>query len=591
MGTRQTQREGVSPPKGWPVCARPRRIAFLGWARLAQQAREGSGYNLAASELAFGLALSGHQVFYLRSGMDYSLRPGMFIREVTDWRGVRCFHLFNSPNLSPGLFNFRNMQREMRSPRQARLIVSWLDEHDIELVHAHSLEGFGLDVVEAIRASGREVVITPHNYWFCCPQVDLLYQEREVCMDYDGGRRCEGCLSPARPERARLRRRIEQSTQRTFGPRVGGWVRSLTGSRARRRAARSARRAGPPPNGHERFVDPEMGLGFAVDDDGQGLVHNPAPVDEDVEIVELGRSPIDQNERFLRQDHHLTVLNDYGRRRIAGIESLRRASMVTPPSRFMGRVYEAMGLEPERVYHLRLGLSHFDRVHRRVRRWPYYERRPWLASDPRPIRFGFFGTVRHNKGLDVLVRAIPMLEPEVRRRCQFEIRASGPDGLHRRRLGAYPEVSFLGGYDVRNLVSAVGEYDIGIMTHIWFENSPLVLLELLHAGKFVIASRLGGVPEWIVEPGTPQSEANGGLGNGLLYPGGSPEALAAAITRVVRGEVEVPSPAEVHAVSTLVSYPDHVREAMDLYERLLAGGEQEVPVEVVPRSRARAGSM
>ncbi len=590
MGARGSQSEGVSPPTGWPACVRPRRIAFLGWARLAQQAREGSGYNLAASELAFGLALSGHQVFYLRSGMDYSLRPGMFIREVAEWRGVRCFHLFNSPNLSPGLFNFRNMRQEMTCPRQARLIVSWLDSHEIELVHAHSLEGFGLDLVEAIRASGREVVITPHNYWFCCPQVDLLYQEREVCMDYEGGRRCETCLMPARADRARMRRRLEQSVQRALGPTAGGWVRRLTGSRARRRAVRMSRRAGPPTNGHERYIDPEMGLGFAVEDDGRGLVHNPVPVDDSVEIVELGRSSIDQNEQFLRQDHHLTVLNDYGHRRIAGIEALRRASMVTPPSCFMGRVYEAMGLDSERVYHLRLGLSHFDRVHRRVRRWPYYDRRPWLADDPRPLRFGFFGTVRHNKGLDVLVRAIPLLADDVRRRCQFVIRASGPDGLHRRRLGAFPEVSFLGGYDVRNLVSAVGEYDIGIMTHIWFENSPLVLLELLHAGKFVIASRLGGVPEWIVEPGEPGSEENGGLGNGLLYPGGSPEALADAVTRVVRGEVTIPSPSEVHAVSPLISYPDHVRETMALYERLLEGNGGEVPVEVVPRARVRAGS-
>lgn len=549
-------------PEGWPVASPARRIAILGWARLAAQAREGSGYNLAASELAFGLALSGHDVVYLRSGMDYSLRPGMFIRETKPWRGVRCFSIYNGRNLAPGVFNFRNMEREMRDPAHSRLVVSWLDAQGIEIVHAHSLEGYALDLVPMIRASGREVVVTPHNYWFVCPQVDLLHQERRVCMDYEGGTRCGGCLEPARPGRARLRRRIEQSTRRVFGEWAASMVRRAINAR------RDLLRIGDDSSieAVESPVDPEMGLGLEVGSDaGEGLVHNPLPMDPAIELVELGRSALDQNERFLRGDHHLTVLNEYGRRRIAGIEALRSASLVTPPSRFMGEVYAAMGVERERIHHLRLGLSHLDRVHRRVRRWAYYGRTPWSPDDPRPLRFAFFGTVRHNKGLDVLVRAIPMLDASVRRRCHFLIRASGGDGLHRRRLGAYPEVSFLGGYDVRQLVSAVGEYDVGIMTHVWFENSPLVLLELLHAGKFVIASRLGGVPEWVVEP------SEGSLGNGLLYPGGSPEALARKIALVVEGRVRLPSAREVHAVSPLWSYPDHVSETMGLYERLLGG--------------------
>ena len=80
-------------PAGWPCAKTPRRIALLGWARLAAQAKEGSGYNLAASELAMGLAISGHEVHYLRSGMDYSLQPGMFVREVAPWRGVLTLHI------------------------------------------------------------------------------------------------------------------------------------------------------------------------------------------------------------------------------------------------------------------------------------------------------------------------------------------------------------------------------------------------------------------------------------------------------------------------------------------------------------------
>jgi glycosyltransferase involved in cell wall biosynthesis len=108
------------------------------------------------------------------------------------------------------------------------------------------------------------------------------------------------------------------------------------------------------------------------------------------------------------------------------------------------------------------------------------------------------------------------------------------------------------------LLASVGEYDVGILPHVWFENSPLVLLEHLHAGKFVIASRLGGPPEWIDEPR-----------NGMRFPAGCPEALAACIERLVKGEVAIPSPREVHEASTLRSYPDHVREVSGVYEEVL----------------------
>src|SRR4029453_2934571 len=97
------------------------------------------------------------------------------------------------------------------------------------------------------------------------------------------------------------------------------------------------------------------------------------------------------------------------------------------------------------------------------------------------LRFGFLGTTRNNKGLRVLVDAIPLLPTEVRRRCHFLIRASGDDRAFRQMLSAYPEVQFAGGYDALQLLAAASEYDVGILTHVWFENSPLGLLAHSHA--------------------------------------------------------------------------------------------------------------
>jgi hypothetical protein len=139
------------PP--WPRTDRPLSIAVLGWARLSRQAGEGSGYNLSASELAAGLARSGHRVSYLASGRRYSLIPGMRVSRTETWRGIACFDLVNAPNLSPAIENFRNTRRELSSPRQSRAVLRWLDSVAAQVVHIHSLEGFGLDLIAAVRQS------------------------------------------------------------------------------------------------------------------------------------------------------------------------------------------------------------------------------------------------------------------------------------------------------------------------------------------------------------------------------------------------------------------------------------------------------
>jgi glycosyltransferase involved in cell wall biosynthesis len=577
MTMMQTLKSDTGTPAGWPKTSKPLVIALLGWARLAAQAAEGSGYNLAASELAAGLVLSGHKVHYLRSGMDYTLYPREpHIKSVETWRGVRCHSLFNSPNLSPASSNFRNMAREMNDPDTSEMIVKWLQGLGVQVVHAHSLEGYALDLVSKLEQAGIPVVVTPHNYWYVCPQVDLLHKERDICLDYEGGNRCVGCLEAPDPKTAISKRSTQQTVIRKLGPQAYGLL-DRTYRTAKRVAGKTDSVSATKPPVYEDISDdpnaispdPEAWRGFRVSEEDSGETNFGLWLRDEEQPPRLGKSTLDANERMLSGgDVHLKVLHpEYGQRRLAGIAALNAASLVTPPSLFMQQVYETMGMDPQRGHHLRLGLPHFDQINRKARRSPYYTRRPWNPeTSGRPVRIAFFGTTRNNKGFRILAEAIPLLDKEVRQRCQFLMRAGGYDWHFRKMLSKYPEVSFVGGYDQVMLVASGGDYDVGVLSHVWFENSPLVLLEHLHAGKFVISSRLGGPPEWVVEPGQSDSHP---LGNGLMVAGGDPQGLAEAIRRIAMGEIVLPSAQEVHELSTLVSYPAHVAEAEGLYAGLV----------------------
>ncbi len=559
----------------WPRTDRPLRVALIGWARLSSQGKEGSGYNLSKSELARGLTMSGHTVNYLQSGMSYRLpiiggrglrgaRPRVVHRE--DWAGIRCFELINAPNISPSAMNFRNVREEIASPTTTRLVLDWLRDTKSEVVHIHSQEGYGLDLIGAIEDAGLPVVVTPHNYWFLCPQVDLLHREAEVCLDYLGGERCVGCLDGRDVKSYKRQRATGQSLEWLLGLYPADVIRKVAyGVKPLARAllrGRLTRRYTPPVLNPEGLPDPEAALGFDVDRGPvkDGTIEHGAACDPFEQPRDYTRADWDTNERVLAgRDVHLKVLNEYGKRRHAGVEALARASMVIPPSDFLRKVHVAMGVPEGRTRWVRLGQPHFDQINRRTRRSPFYDVRPWdPKSSTTPLRLAFFGTSRPNKGLEVLARAIPLLATHVRQRCQFTIHALGYEAGFRKRLSRFPEVAVWNGYDLLQLIGSGGDYDVGILPHIWMENSPLVMLENFHAGKFILCSRLGGPVDWVVD----------GV-NGLFFPGGDEQALARAITRLVTGDVPLPTPRQVHESTVLRSYPDHVREVEAIYQEVL----------------------
>ncbi len=102
------------------------------------------------------------------------------------------------------------------------------------------------------------------------------------------------------------------------------------------------------------------------------------------------------------------------------------------------------------------------------------------------------------------------------------------DGEERARLealvrdrGLDARVRFLGAQTRGRVLQILRAADVAVLPSRW-ENFPHVVVEALSVGTPVVASAVGGVPE-VVEDGV----------NGLLVPAGDPEALAAAVRRVL----------------------------------------------------------
>jgi glycosyltransferase involved in cell wall biosynthesis len=81
-----------------------------------------------------------------------------------------------------------------------------------------------------------------------------------------------------------------------------------------------------------------------------------------------------------------------------------------------------------------------------------------------------------------------------------------------------PRIRFLGYVQGEAKAEALAWADHLLLPSLWYENAPVVILEAAAHGLSLIASRIGGIPEFVREGRT-----------GRLFQAGDPAALAEAI--------------------------------------------------------------
>lgn len=182
------------------------------------------------------------------------------------------------------------------------------------------------------------------------------------------------------------------------------------------------------------------------------------------------------------------------------------------------------------------------------------------APGPRK-RVGFIGTVAPHKGPHVLVAAVRRLagvELSLDVFGSLSVQPAYVEGLRRAAAGD-ERIRFRGAFAEGGQADALRQIDVLAVPSLWWENSPLVVLEALAAGVPVVASRTGGVPE-LMEDGR----------SGRLVPPGDEAALAEALREVVAGR-DLGTPLAALPMKTVEA---GARELLDVYGSLGARGSR-----------------
>jgi len=232
----------------------------------------------------------------------------------------------------------------------------------------------------------------------------------------------------------------------------------------------------------------------------------------------------------------------------------RWVDLYLAPSRFLRDLMTAEGLPPDRIAHL-----------------PNYADTDRIRPPSEGEGYGLYaGRLSPEKGVLTLLRALAQVP-----HLPFYILGAGPLAFELRRQAdglKLRQVQFLGHQHGADLDQLRQRASFVVVPSECYENCPFAVLEAFAAGKAVLASRIGGIPELVREGET-----------GRLFAPGDVEGLAAGL----RHFAEHPQEAEAlgrkarQAAEKEYSLNLHLKRLLAFYERasgkILAGKEEKEP--------------
>ncbi len=443
------------------------KVLYYNWVDFEDGEQRGGGVSVYQRNLVNAALRRGDDVWFLSSGTHhspFSRRP--FVREVQGKVGVRKFELVNSTVLAPGQFAFG--QDPASAPEMEAAFAEFLRRHGpFDVVHFNNLEGIPVSFLRLAREhdARARVVVSAHNHFAFCPQVNLWFQERATCADFRGGKKCANCL--VRPLNVKGARRLYQTEYLLghLGIRPGTELfRLLNGA------------IHGPVRDAFRLLKAALGLEVATPTQqrGEGPPSKPVPpavlLDADIAARFAGRRRLFVEAINAHADHFLAV------------------------SRRVAELAAGFGIDPAKVRTLYIGTRFAER--QTPARDESLSRK---RQGGEALRVAYLGYMRRDKGFYFYLRALRKMPPGLARRLSLVFAAQIVDehacNLVKRMAHRFAGVTFYDGYTHAQLPEVLAGVDLGVVPVLWEDNLPQVAIECVAHGVPVLTSDRGGARE------------------------------------------------------------------------------------------------
>lgn len=501
----------------------PLRVLYYNWVDYLDTEQRGGGVTLYQRNLIAGLVARGDvDVTFLSAGLSYDLpaRPPRWERQrhgpaAAD---VARYELVNSGVLAPAHHSFGD-PAQVSHPATQNAFFDFIDRTGpYDVIHFNNLEGLPAEVLEIKqRKPQTTVVLSLHNYYPVCPQVNLWFAERESCENFREGAQCITCL-PHRNDARLLRIANGLSYRlRVAGLQPGSWVydvafRSILGVGARgMRLLRSLR--------------------------GKRVQPAQTPVAQ----TPMAQTPVSE-------PHQGAVPAAAFAARRSMMTALINANCdhVLCVSDAVGRLAVRYGITPALVSTSYIGTVAAAQ----------FARTAPAAQVPKGeiLTLGYLGYMRRDKGFFFLLDALEALPADIAARIRIVVAARAGDHSTMARLAKLGDhlagVVHHDGYTHDDLDALLAPVDIGVVPVLWHDNLPQVAIEM-HARHIpLLTSDMGGASEL-------------GRNAQMMFAAGDTAGFAQRLAALLAGGIDMQAywrgamvPLAMHA---------HIEQVLDIY--------------------------
>jgi glycosyltransferase involved in cell wall biosynthesis len=252
-------------------------------------------------------------------------------------------------------------------------------------------------------------------------------------------------------------------------------------------------------------------------------------------------------ETLRKRDHRHAVREIQARtRHVNGV--MRTVNLLITPSEYHRGQFVHFGVPAERVV-VRHNGQHTE----------LFRDHPHVPADH--LRLVFLGSVIPSKGVHILIEAFNGIDDK---RASLDIHGWAPpyEGFptyfQDLKAQATGRVRFHGPYENSQVAAILAQTDALVVPSIWPENSPVTIQEARMAGVPVVASRIGGIPEFV------QDDVSG-----LLFTPRDVEDLRAALQRLVNDPSLLNHLRE--GIQRVKTIEEHALELEAIYGQVVAG--------------------
>ncbi len=176
------------------------KILYYNWTQFDNSNNQGGGVNIYQKNLIdYLIKNTNNEIYFLSSGIYYDIiNKRTYIKQSRNIYGDKCktFKLINSKCLAPANAMHDELNTYLNDNEDYEVLKKFINKcGGFDVIHFNNIEGLSLNCLKIKKDfPNTKVVYSLHNYFFCCPKVNLFYNDEKNCLDYQGGELCKKCL-------------------------------------------------------------------------------------------------------------------------------------------------------------------------------------------------------------------------------------------------------------------------------------------------------------------------------------------------------------------------------------------------------------